>query len=172
MLCNMVIKDYYSLSEAAEILRKSKETLRRWDRDGKLGAIREPISNYRVYRKEDVNSLIEPLLNEIDNTIDNLETPLKEYKVLELFAGAGGLAIGLEKSGIKCAALNEIDKWACKTLRTNRPNWNVLEGNIKGFNFTEYKNQVEIVTGGFPCQAFSYAGKKTRFRRCKRYFVL
>lgn len=156
----MVIKDYYSLSEAAEVLGKSKETLRRWDRDGKLDAVREPVSNYRVYRKEDINSLIEPLLTEIDSNIDNTEIPLKNYNVLELFAGAGGLAIGLEQSGIKCAALNEIDKWACATLRENRPNWNVLEGDIKNFDFSEYENQVEIVTGGFPCQAFSYAGKK------------
>lgn len=156
----MVTKDYYSLSEAAEVLGKSKETLRRWDRDGKLDAVREPVSNYRVYRKEDINSLIEPLLTEIDNNIDNTEIPLKNYKVLELFAGAGGLAIGLEQSGIKCAALNEIDKWACETLRENRPNWNVLEGDIKDFDFRKYENQVEIVTGGFPCQAFSYAGKK------------
>jgi DNA (cytosine-5)-methyltransferase 1 len=156
----MVMNDYYSLSEAAEVLGKSKETLRRWDRDGKLDAVREPVSNYRVYRKEDINSLIEPLLTEIDSNIDNTETPLKNYNVLELFAGAGGLAIGLEKSGIKCAALNEIDKWACQTLRENRPNWNVLEGDIKGFDFREYENQVDIVTGGFPCQAFSYAGKK------------
>lgn len=156
----MVTKGYYSLSEAAEVLGKSKETLRRWDRDGKLDAVREPVSNYRVYRKEDIHSLIEPLLTEIDNNIDNTEIPLKDYKVLELFAGAGGLAIGLEQSGIKCVALNEIDKWACETLRQNRPNWNVLEGDIKDFDFTEYENQVEIVTGGFPCQAFSYAGKK------------
>lgn len=156
----MVTKDYYSLSEAAEVLGKSKETLRRWDRDGKLEAFREPVSNYRVYKKEHINSLIKPLLTEIDNTIDNTEIPLKEYKVLELFAGAGGLAIGLEQSGIKCVALNEIDKWACQTLRENRPNWNVLEGDIKKFDFTKYKNQVDIVTGGFPCQAFSYAGKK------------
>lgn len=156
----MVIKDYYSLAEAAQVLGKSKETLRRWDRDGKLNAVREPVSNYRVYRKEDINSLIEPLLKEIDGSIDNTEIPLKNYSVLELFAGAGGLAIGLEQSGIKCAALNEIDKWACETLRENRPNWNILEGDIKDYDFSEYKNLVEIVTGGFPCQAFSYAGKK------------
>lgn len=156
----MVIKKYYSLSEAAEVLGKSKETLRRWDRDGKLVAVREPVSNYRVYRKEDINSLIEPLLSEIDKSIDNTEIPIKDYHVLELFAGAGGLAIGLEQSGIKCVALNEIDKWACKTLRENRPKWNVLEGDIKNFSFTKYRNQVEVVTGGFPCQAFSYAGKK------------
>lgn len=156
----MVIKGYYSLSEAADVLGKSKETLRRWDREGKLKAVREPMSNYRVYKKEDINSLLKPLITEIDENIDNTETPLKEYKVLELFAGAGGLAIGLEQSGIKCAALNEIDKWACETLRKNRPQWNVLEGDIKSFNFEKYKNKVEIVTGGFPCQAFSYAGKK------------
>lgn len=156
----MVTKDYYSLSEAAEVLGKSKETLRRWDRDGKLDAVREPVSNYRVYRKGDIHSLIEPLLTEIDSSIDNTEIPLKNYHVLELFAGAGGLAIGLEQSGIKCAALNEIDKWACETLRKNRPYWNVLEGDIKDFDFSGFGNQVEIVTGGFPCQAFSYAGKK------------
>lgn len=156
----MVIKNYYSLSEAAELLGKSKETLRRWDNDGKLPAMREPISEYRIYKKDDINSLLEPLFENIAEETDNFEKPLKDYKVLELFAGAGGLAIGLEKAGIKCAALNEIDKWACETLRKNRPDWNVLEGDIKSFDFKKYKNQVEIVTGGFPCQAFSYAGKK------------
>jgi len=156
----MVIKEYYSLAEAAEILGKSKETLRRWDNDGKLKALREPVSDYRIYRKEDINDLIKPLFENLDEDIDNSEKPIKEYKVLELFAGAGGLAIGLEKAGIKCVALNEIDKWACQTLRKNRPNWNVLEGDVKSFSFENYKDEVDIVTGGFPCQAFSYAGKK------------
>ena len=156
----MVIKDYYSLNEVSEILGKSKETLRRWDRDGKFSAVREPISQYRIYKKEQVNSFLEQLSIDCEDTIDNSVTPIKEFNVLELFAGAGGLAVGLEKSGIKCVALNEIDKWACKTLRENRPHWNVLEGDIKSFDFSEYNNQVDIVTGGFPCQAFSYAGKK------------
>ena len=85
---------------------------------------------------------------------------IQDFTVIELFAGAGGLAVGLEKAGLKCVALNEIDKYACKTLRTNRPNWNVLEGDIKQFDFSEYHNSIDVVTGGFPCQAFSYAGKK------------
>lgn len=156
----MVIKDYYSLSEAAEVLGKSKETLRRWDRDGKLEAVREPISNYRVYKKAQLELFSDLLSNDLEEEVDNSVTPLKDYRVLELFAGAGGLAIGLEKAGIKCVALNEIDKWACQTLRENRPNWNVLEGDIKSFDFGKYKDKVEIVTGGFPCQAFSYAGKR------------
>jgi len=156
----MVTKNYYSLSEASEVLGKSKETLRRWDREGKLTAVREPISNYRIYQKEQLNLFSHLLSNELDDVVDNSVTPLKDYKALELFAGAGGLAIGLENAGIKCVALNEIDKWACKTLRENRPNWNVLEGDIKSFDFTKYKDEVDIVTGGFPCQSFSYAGKR------------
>ncbi len=156
----MVTKEYYSLNEVSQILGKSKETLRRWDREGKFSAVREPISQYRIYKKEQINTLLEQLSIDYEDSVDNSITPIKEYKVLELFAGAGGLAVGLEKSGIKCVALNEIDKWACNTLRENRPNWNVLEGDIKSFDFTKYNNQVDIVTGGFPCQAFSYAGKK------------
>ena len=66
-----------------------------------------------------------------DKEISNYEKPLYHYSVVELFAGAGGLAIGLEQAGIECTALNEIDKWACETLRRNRPHWNVLEGDIK-----------------------------------------
>tara|TARA_R100000935_G_C2832555_1_gene166017 strand:- start:850 stop:2124 length:1275 start_codon:yes stop_codon:yes gene_type:complete len=156
----MVIKNYYSVSEVAEILGKSTETLRRWDREGKFNAVREPISNYRVYHKNQINELLEGFNEKIEDNVDNSVIPLHQYKVLELFAGAGGLALGMEKAGLKCVALNEIDKWACQTLRKNRPNWNVLEGDIKSFSFEKYKNMVDVVTGGFPCQAFSYAGKK------------
>lgn len=155
----MVIKEYYSISEVANILGKSTETLRRWDRDGKLQAVREPMSNYRVYRKEQLQ--IFPEFNNAEKKDQgNFIEATNDYSVLELFAGAGGLAIGLEKAGLKCAALNEVDKWACQTLRTNRPNWNVLEGDVRHFDFTKYEGKIDVVTGGFPCQAFSYAGKK------------
>ena len=157
----MVMKKYLTLSEASELLGKSKETLRRWDRDGKLCSVREPISNYRRYPKEQLESLFAELLKtDIEATTNNFVVPDKKYTVLELFAGAGGLAIGMEKAGIACVALNEIDKWACQTLRKNRPEWKVLEGDIRTFDFSEYYNKIDIVTGGFPCQAFSYAGKK------------
>jgi DNA (cytosine-5)-methyltransferase 1 len=157
----MVIKDYYSLNETAKIVGKSKTTLRRWDKEGILNAVREPVSNYRMYKKTDVQNLLGQLFDEIENeTVSNYTEADNQYKVLELFAGAGGLALGLERAGLKCAALNEIDKWACQTLRQNRPSWEVYEGDIKNYGFDDLKNKIDVVTGGFPCQAFSYAGKK------------
>ena len=158
----MVMSEYITLSEASELIGKSKETLRRWDREGKLSAVREPMSNYRVYLKNEVLKQFSDFVNTND-TVSNFVEPENEYTVLELFAGAGGLAVGLEKAGLKCVGLNEIDKWACQTLRENRPNWKVLEGDVKSFDFSEYQNKVDVVTGGFPCQAFSYAGKKLGF---------
>jgi DNA (cytosine-5)-methyltransferase 1 len=156
------MNDYITLAEASELIGKSKETLRRWDREGKLSAVREPMSNYRVYRRAQVQTLFSDFLNDgaTKDEVFNAVTPKHEYKILELFAGAGGLAIGMEQAGLKCVALNEIDKWACETLRKNRPHWQVLEGDIREFNFSKYENKVDVVTGGFPCQAFSYAGKK------------
>lgn len=82
---------------------------------------------------------------------------------IELFVGAGGLALGMELAGFQHILLNEIDKWACQTLRDNRPNWNVLEHPIEEVCFTKYREKIDVVTGGFPCQAFSYAGNQGGF---------
>ena len=150
----------YSITEVADLLGKSKETLRRWDNNGKLSAFREPMNNYRYYTKSQLK-----IFEELDFLFNpeeegNYVEPNRNYAVLELFAGAGGMAIGLEKAGLKCLALNEIDRWAAETLRINRPNWDVVEADIRDLSFKEYKGLVDVVTGGFPCQAFSYAGKK------------
>lgn len=85
----------------------------------------------------------------------------KGIKVLELFAGAGGLALGIEQAGLDTVALIEIDKYACDTLKRNRPHWNVINDDVKNIDFSQFN--VDVITGGFPCQAFSYAGKKLGF---------
>lgn len=82
---------------------------------------------------------------------------------IELFAGAGGLALGLEQAGIEHVALVEFDHAACETLRKNRPKWNVIEGDVHEVDFTPWHGQIDLVSGGAPCQAFSYAGKKLGF---------
>lgn len=81
---------------------------------------------------------------------------------IELFAGAGGLALGLEQAGINALAYVEYDKNCCETLKCNRPKWNVICTDVSNVDFTKYRG-VDIVSGGFPCQAFSYAGKKLGF---------
>lgn len=86
-----------------------------------------------------------------------------EVTAIELFAGAGGLALGLEQAGITTVEHVEFNKACCETLRTNRPNWNVLCEDIHNVDFTHFRDKVDIVTGGFPCQAFSFAGKKLGF---------
>ena len=73
---------------------------------------------------------------------------------VELCAGAGGQALGFEKAGIDHTCLVEIDKYACQTLRLNRPAWNVQEQDLNQFNGTPFKG-VEIISGGLPCPPFS-----------------
>lgn len=81
------------------------------------------------------------------------------YSSLELCAGAGGAAIGLEQAGFKHVALVEKDVYPCNTLRANRPHWNIIEGDLFTFNAKAYKG-VDLVSGGVPCQPFSVGGKQ------------
>src|SRR5216683_2235383 len=79
---------------------------------------------------------------------------------LELCAGAGGQAIGLEAAGFQHQAVAEIDADCCATLRLNRPNWKVLEIDIRRpFKATDYKG-IDLLAGGLPCPPFSIAGKR------------
>jgi DNA (cytosine-5)-methyltransferase 1 len=82
-------------------------------------------------------------------------------KVIELFAGTGGLALGFERAGLESTLLIELDKDAVSTLRTNRPTWNILHNDVKDVSYHGY--EADIVAGGFPCQAFSYAGQGRGF---------
>lgn len=157
-------KEYYAIAEVADILSVSKETLRRWDEKGKLTPIRHPINNYRVYHRKQLVEFEEAQLMFKSLWDEELETkPLRRYQSIELFAGAGGLALGLEKAGFEAVLLNEIDKYACETLKYNRPHWNVVQGDIKNIDFSSFKDKIDFLSGGFPCQAFSYAGQKLGF---------
>ncbi len=89
------------------------------------------------------------------------------YTSIELFAGAGGLALGVEKAGFDNLGLIEFDKDAADTLKKNRPNWNVINDDIANIScldlekyFSINKGELDLLSGGAPCQAFSYAGKR------------
>jgi DNA (cytosine-5)-methyltransferase 1 len=87
------------------------------------------------------------------------ETPAKGLTTLELCAGAGGQALGLEQAGIAHACLVELDPHACASLRLNRPQWTVHEGDLNNFDGSAYEG-VDIISGGLPCPPFSVAGKQ------------
>lgn len=78
---------------------------------------------------------------------------------VELCAGAGGQALGLEQAGFDHECVAEIDADACRTLGLNRPEWNVWQGDIKNFDASPFKG-VDLVSGGLPCPPFSIAGKQ------------
>lgn len=89
--------------------------------------------------------------------------PLRDYNSVELFAGAGGLALGMSLAGFHHVLLNEFETTACRTLKTNRPDWNVIDGDVRHVDFSPLRGKVDFLSGGFPCQAFSYAGKGAGF---------
>lgn len=79
--------------------------------------------------------------------------------VIEICAGGGGQALGLEKAGFEHAAALEIDAHACATLRLNRPHWNVIEDDIRRVDGTQFRG-ADLLAGGVPCPPFSIAGKQ------------
>ena len=86
---------------------------------------------------------------------------------IELFAGAGGLALGLEQAGFKHLGLIEFNRDAASTLMQNRPHWKVLCEDIAlvaerdvETEFGVKKYELDLLSGGAPCQSFSYAGKR------------
>ncbi|MBS5981398.1 DNA (cytosine-5-)-methyltransferase [Clostridium butyricum] len=113
------------------------------------------------------NNKVEETYKEDSEFIDISNVVAKnKYNVVELFAGAGGLALGLEEAGFNEVGLVEFDKHACNTLRKNRPEWNVIEDDVVKVselgirNFIDKDVEVDLLSGGYPCQAFSYAGNK------------
>ncbi len=157
-------EEQFTLAQVADMLSVSKETLRRWDNNGFLVARRHESSNYRYYDREQLKDFeAAKLLFESNWEEEEKTVPLRDYSLVELFAGAGGLALGLEAAGFQSLLLNDVDRDACASLKLNRPNWNVVHGGIESIDFREFYGQVDLLSGGFPCQAFSYAGKKLGF---------
>jgi DNA (cytosine-5)-methyltransferase 1 len=160
---SMFETDTISAAILADIVSVSKATLSKWEKNGKIVSVQNQLTNKKEYKIsqllqfEEVRSMIDSNWNQ-----ELKVRPVRPFSSIELFAGGGGLALGLEKAGFNSIALNEFDKDACKTLRINRPDWNVIENDIRQVDFTNFNN-IDLLSGGFPCQAFSYAGEKLGF---------
>lgn len=152
-----------TIGDAARELDVSIDTLRRWEKKGMLRSTRTA-GGQRQFAREDIE-LIKQKHSGHDtvNRYQVLRAKASPFTAIDLFAGGGGTALGLEHAGFTHLAVNECDKWAAATLRQNRPGWNLIEGDVHTIHFDEFRDKVDLVEGGFPCQAFSYAGKKLGF---------
>ena len=154
-----------TVAEVSKELEVSIDTIRRWDKKGLIKSIGS-INNYRLFDIEEVRRLQNKLKSKDEGSGFNVlkDNNKSKYNVIELFAGAGGTALGFENAGLRHVLLNEIDKNAVATLKENFPiSTNIVCEDIRKINFDKYKGTVDIVQAGFPCQAFSYAGKSLGF---------
>ncbi|MDQ0316385.1 DNA cytosine methyltransferase [Amorphus orientalis] len=98
-------------------------------------------------------------------------------KSIELFAGAGGLGIGLHEAGFHPVNVVEWDRYCCDTIRENKSHgipsvsdWRLTEGDVSQVDFSPYEGQVELVSGGPPCQPFSLGGRHRSYNDARDMF--
>lgn len=156
-----------SINNLACLLGVSRSTVETWVKKGKLTFHKDKKSSLFFYLDELTNFPEVKAMLTTEWEKEKEISPLTTYTSVELFAGAGGLALGMEKAGFKHILLNEFDRYACRTLRKNRPEWNVVEQDIHEIDFSAYRDKVDFLSGGFPCQAFSYAGKRLGFEEAR-----
>lgn len=155
---------FLSIHEASNKLGLSIDTIRRWEKKGLIKATRSD-KNHRMFNESEILNLVDKLNNKSEKKFTVLKNKKKtKYTAIELFAGAGGTALGFENAGINHVLLNEIDKDCVSTLINNFGlATNVMGGDVRKLYFHKWKGKVDVVQAGFPCQAFSYAGKSMGF---------
>ncbi len=151
---------FLSATNLADLTGTSLATAQKWGESG-IYPYHKNAKGKDGFYMEDLTD-VEPVRMMLETNWDDEfhVAPLRDYTSVELFAGAGGLALGMHLAGFRHVLLNEMDTMACQTLRKNHQEWNVLEGDIHQVDFTPLHGMVDFLSGGFPCQAFSYAGKK------------
>lgn len=161
-----MVMNYLSVSDAAVVLKVSPDTIRRWEKQGLIRCERSK-DNHRLFDVVEMQLLHNKLRGDHSlnryKILTSTEKPEKPYTAIDLFAGAGGTALGMSNAGISHKMLVENDTTAAATLKLNKPDWNVVCEDVAKVDFREYKGKVDIIEGGFPCQTFSYAGRGAGF---------
>ncbi|MGV9196062.1 DNA (cytosine-5-)-methyltransferase [Arcanobacterium canis] len=155
------------IGEAAKVLGVSTDTIRRWTKQGLIKAGRDTRGN-RTFDLLELERLHRKISG--DGSTEHFAVlasseRFKEATCIDLFAGGGGTALGFHNAGIEHIFLNEFDKFAVQTLESNSQThelgWNIDNSDVRALDFGGMK--AKIIQAGFPCQAFSYAGKSRGF---------
>ncbi len=157
------MKRKYQLDELSKELSIPRDVILDWEKKGLLRSERSSNSQ-RVFDLNQVVLLKDKMSGKAPAKVFKVhKSEQTNFSVIELFSGAGGLALGLSNAGLKSKLLVEFDKDAVATLRKNRPEWGTIHEDIRKISFLKHKSKVDIVAGGFPCQSFSYAGNGKGF---------
>lgn len=153
---------FISENNLAALIGTSNRTVQTWGKNG-LYPLHQQNGTWG-FDMEELKSIpeVEAMLQS-NWEAESAVTPVRQFNSIELFAGGGGLALGMSLAGFHHVLLNEFETAACKTLKTNKPEWNVIEGDVRHIDFTPLRGKIDFLSGGFPCQAFSYAGKGAGF---------
>lgn len=156
-----------SVTAAAQALGVSADTIRRWNKLGLIKANRDK-NGKRIFNLDEIERLQQKLNGSGDNTKYEVllsDQFFDEATCIDLFAGAGGTALGFHNAGLNHVLLNELDKDAAQALKNNSVshelNWIIDNCDVHDVVFHE--GQARVIQAGFPCQAFSYAGKSRGF---------
>ena len=152
--------DLLSGQVASELLGISPDSIAGFEKRGVL--------NFRVSpegtKMYSLTALKELMTTKVTwHKVPELVATKGKVRVAELFCGAGGLALGLERAGINTIYATDWDKDCIATIQQNRRGWGAQQADITTLELPDLRSNVEVLTGGFPCQAFSYAGNKLGF---------
>ena len=153
---------FISENNLAALIGTSNRTVQTWGKNG-LYPLHQQNGAWG-FDMEELKSIpeVEAMLQS-NWEAESAVTPVRQFNSIELFAGGGGLALGMSLAGFHNVLLNEFETAACKTLKTIKPEWKVIEGDVRHIDFTPLRGKIDFLSGGFPCQAFSYAGKGAGF---------
>lgn len=156
-----VTKQMLTVGQAASRLGVSVDTVRRWNKKGLIKAS-SGVNGERLFDSAELERhLTKNSLQ--DRPWRVLKASPSSISVIELFCGAGGLALGLSNAGLKTKLLVDFDKNSISTIKSNRPKWNSQCISVNDLDLAQYQGAIDVLAGGFPCQAFSYAGNKLGF---------
>jgi DNA (cytosine-5)-methyltransferase 1 len=163
------IPDLVSVAEAATTLKISPQSVRTLLRNGQLAG--KKVGQAWLIQRTQVDALgIERGVLDRPGKRTRQRNSTPKMKALSFFSGAMGLDLGLERAGIETILACEFDKWSRKTIEVNRPDlpllgdiWEYDSATIRSIAGLSDKDDIDLVVGGPPCQAFSTAGARRGF---------